>query len=134
MSRRDPTVGTYPDFSEIQSHVSTLASCVSSWLPSISRAPGERSGRSGIENRSSFSVDERSVAKEERVHHLLEVNGGRMYQADVVESTAMSKSTVSRVLGEMEQEEEIVRHAVGRQKVVCNPQGVPERIESDSSK
>ncbi|WP_425494306.1 helix-turn-helix transcriptional regulator [Natronoglomus mannanivorans] len=62
------------------------------------------------------------LSREERVLHILETQGGRIWQADVVSHTDWSKSTASRVLSEMEASEEIRRVRVGRQKVVCLPE------------
>lgn len=133
MSHRDPPDGTHSELDELPDRVTTLASRVSSWLPSVPPTSGERSGRSAIENSSSFSIDERGVPKEECVRRLLDGHGGRIYQTDVVESTEWSKATVSRVLAEMEQSGEVVRYAVGRQKVVCYPRRLPEEMDVETA-
>lgn len=68
------------------------------------------------------------VSKDERVRRLLNENGGRIRQPEVVESTDWSKATVSRLLSEMEARGEIERFRVGREKVVCLPEQVPDAV------
>lgn len=52
---------------------------------------------------------------------LVEANGGRMKQSELVRRTEWSKATVSRYLGELEDEGAIDRVPVGRCKVVLLP-------------
>lgn len=66
--------------------------------------------------------------KDERVRQLLEEHGGRIRQPEVVKATSWSKATVSRLLSEMEENGEIERFRVGREKVVCLPDKVPETV------
>jgi len=55
---------------------------------------------------------------EERVVDLLETHGGRMKQVDIVDSTEWSKSKVSMLLSEMEDDGEISKLRVGRENIV----------------
>ena len=58
------------------------------------------------------------LSDEERVVDLLEDNGGRMKQVDIVESTDWSKSKVSMLLSDMEEAERISKLRVGRENIV----------------
>lgn len=60
------------------------------------------------------------------VRDLLNDNNGRMRQADIVGSTEWSKAKVSRLLGELETNEEIHRIRIGREKLVYLPEATPD--------
>jgi uncharacterized membrane protein len=62
--------------------------------------------------------EEELLTDEDRVLQLLEDNGGRMKQANIVEETGWSKSKVSMLLSDMEDEEEISKLRVGRENIV----------------
>jgi hypothetical protein len=62
--------------------------------------------------------DEELLSDEERVVTLLESHGGRMKQVDIVENTDWSKSKVSMLLSEMEDEGTISKLRVGRENIV----------------
>jgi len=62
--------------------------------------------------------DEELLTDEDRVLALLEENGGRMKQTDIVEETGWSKSKVSMLLSDMEEEEGISKLRVGRENIV----------------
>ncbi|MFC6938530.1 helix-turn-helix transcriptional regulator [Salinirubellus sp. GCM10025818] len=51
---------------------------------------------------------------------------GRMWQADLVETTGWSKSTVSRYLDGLETDGTVERIWIGRQKLVSLPEAAPE--------
>lgn len=125
----EPTPNAHLD--ELLGRATTVASRVSSRLTVEPRKPGERPSQH-VEESDAASLGEFSVPKTKYVHRILERNGGRVYQTDLVEAQDWSKSTVSRVLGEMEETGEIARLRVGRQKVVCYPRSIPEWIENDS--
>lgn len=67
---------------------------------------------------------------EERVKHLLEENGGRMKQVNIVEETEWSKSKVSMLLSDMEEEGEISKLRVGRENIVSLAGEEPEAAGS----
>jgi hypothetical protein len=52
--------------------------------------------------------------------------GGRMWQAELVETTGWSKSTVSRYLDSLETDGTVERVWVGRRKLVSLPEAAPE--------
>ena len=58
------------------------------------------------------------LSDEERVIDLLEDRGGRMKQVDIVEVTDWSKSKVSMLLSDMEEDDQISRLRVGRENIV----------------
>jgi len=62
--------------------------------------------------------EEELLSDEDRVRTLLERNGGRMKQVDIVDRTEWSKSKVSMLLSEMEDEGEISKLRVGRENII----------------
>lgn len=62
--------------------------------------------------------DEELLSDEDRVVQLLEQNGGRMKQVDIVEQTEWSKSKVSMLLSEMDQEGQISKLRMGRENII----------------
>jgi hypothetical protein len=56
--------------------------------------------------------------------------GGRMWQAELVETTGWSKSTVSRYLDSLETDGTVERVWVGRQKLVSLPEAASETPET----
>lgn len=84
------------------------------------------SGGSGAttESRESADATEPAVADEElltdedRVVSLLEDHGGRMRQVNIVDETGWSKSKVSMLLSDMEDDEVISKLRVGRENIV----------------
>ena len=67
------------------------------------------------------------------VEELLAHNDGRLRQSDVREAAQLSASTTSRLLSEMESDEQIVRITDGREKVVCLPAAAPDVVGEASS-
>jgi uncharacterized membrane protein len=62
--------------------------------------------------------DEELLTDEARVKKLLDENGGRMKQVNIVEETGWSKSKVSMLLSEMEEDGEISKLRVGRENII----------------
>jgi uncharacterized membrane protein len=62
--------------------------------------------------------DEELLEDDERVLRLLDENGGRMKQVDIVEETGWSKSKVSMLLSDMEDGGEISKLRVGRENII----------------
>ena len=62
--------------------------------------------------------EEELLSDEDRVRTLLEDNGGRMKQVDIVDQTEWSKSKVSMLLSEMEEDGEISKLRVGRENII----------------
>ncbi|QLG63292.1 helix-turn-helix transcriptional regulator [Halorarum salinum] len=57
--------------------------------------------------------------------NLIEYNGGSLPQKEFGTYTNLSSSTISRLLGEMEDDGQIVRVKVGREKLVFIPEHAP---------
>ncbi|WP_134672568.1 helix-turn-helix transcriptional regulator [Halorussus marinus] len=62
--------------------------------------------------------DEELLTDEARVKKLLDENGGRMKQVNIVDETGWSKSKVSMLLSEMEEDGEISKLRVGRENII----------------
>jgi len=70
------------------------------------------------------------VSDDDRVRQLLEDNGGRMKQTKIVEATEWSKSKVSMLLSEMEDDGEVTKLRVGRENIVSLPGAEPDAARS----
>ncbi|WP_135820909.1 helix-turn-helix transcriptional regulator [Halostella litorea] len=80
-------------------------------------AAGDADG--GTDAAAEPAVDEAEMlSDEDRVVALLEENGGRMKQVNIVEETEWSKSKVSMLLSEMDEEGTISKLRVGRENII----------------
>ena len=70
------------------------------------------------------------LSDEDRVRQLLEDNGGRMKQTQIVDATEWSKSKVSMLLSEMEDDDEITKIRIGRENIISLPGAEPEAARS----
>ncbi|MEA1931433.1 MAG: hypothetical protein U9O06_07775 [Euryarchaeota archaeon] len=61
------------------------------------------------------------LADDERVIRLLERNGGRMRQADIVSETKWSDAKVSQLLSSMADDDEITKLRIGRENLISLP-------------
>ena len=66
-------------------------------------------------------VDLELLSDEERVEHLLERNGGRMRQANIVEETGWSDAKVSQLLSAMSDEGRVDKLRLGRENLISLP-------------
>ena len=66
-------------------------------------------------------IDEELLSDEERVLRLLEGNGGRMKQANIVTETGWSNAKVSQLLSGMHEDEEIQKLRIGRENLIALP-------------
>jgi hypothetical protein len=67
-------------------------------------------------------VDEELLSDEERVERLLEYNGGRMKQANIVTETGWSNAKVSQLLSGMDEAERIDKLRIGRENLISLPE------------
>lgn len=74
--------------------------------------------------------DAELMTDEDRVLALLSENGGRMKQVDIVEETGWSKSKVSMLLSEMEEEGQISKLRVGRENIISRAGDEPDAARS----
>lgn len=77
--------------------------------------PDEESGEDASK------VDLSLLSDEERVEHILEEEGGRMRQADIVKKTGWSDAKVSQLLSAMADEERINKLRIGRENLISLP-------------
>lgn len=75
-------------------------------------------------------IDEELLSDEERVRRLLEANGGRMKQANIVKETDWSNAKVSQLLSSMDEDEEIEKLRLGRENLISFPDEDITDIES----
>jgi len=66
-------------------------------------------------------IDETLLSDEERVLRLLEGNGGRMKQANIVTETGWSNAKVSQLLSGMDEDDEIQKLRIGRENLITLP-------------
>ena len=76
------------------------------------------------------ATPEEPISDEHRVQQLLEDNGGRMKQTGIVDETEWSKSKVSMLLSEMEEEGTIRKIQVGRENIIALDGHEPEAANS----
>lgn len=70
------------------------------------------------------------VTDRERVRRLLEENGGRMKQSEIVHSVNWSKAKVSRLLADLEEDDLITKLRLGRENLICLPGHEPTASKS----
>ena len=68
---------------------------------------------------------ERGQTREEYVCEVLAEHDGRLRQQQIKEYTGWSAASVSRLLGQMEDDDRITRFRIGNEKVVCFPDADP---------
>ncbi|WP_336001387.1 helix-turn-helix transcriptional regulator [Halorientalis halophila] len=66
-------------------------------------------------------IDEELLSDEERIERLLEQNGGRMKQANIVDETDWSNAKVSQLLSAMDNEGRIDKLRIGRENLISFP-------------
>lgn len=90
----------------------------------LSRATGimgrkeEDEEEDGDEDGDEAEVNTSLLSDEERVVRILKKNGGKMKQAEIVEQTDWSKSKVSMLLSNMEEDGKISKLRLGRENVI----------------
>jgi len=75
-------------------------------------------------------TDEELLTDEDRVVKLIRENGGRMKQVNIVEETGWSKSKVSMLLSDMEDDGTISKLRVGRENIISLEGFEPEATKS----
>lgn len=93
--------------------------------PPSEEQDGEVTGDGGSADEPDESEDEEVdldlLSDEERVEYLLEQNGGRMRQANIVKETGWSDAKVSQLLSAMEDEGRIDKLRLGRENLISLP-------------
>jgi hypothetical protein len=94
-------------------------------------AAAESAGEASDGAAAAADIDEEELlSDEDRVVSMLEERGGRMKQVNIVEETGWSKSKVSMLLSEMEEEEQLSKLRVGRENIVSLAGHEPEAAKS----
>lgn len=84
-------------------------------------APGAEADADEADADDAAGVDPELLSDEERVEQLLERNGGRMRQADIVTETDWSDAKVSQLLSRMADEGRVEKLRLGRENVISLP-------------
>jgi hypothetical protein len=66
-------------------------------------------------------IDPELLSDEERVERLLERNGGRMKQANIVDETGWSNAKVSQLLSSMAEDGQVEKLRIGRENLISLP-------------
>lgn len=93
-------------------------------VDSGSREPAAEAAQEEESPAAEDTADETELAllsDEERVERLLEANGGRMKQANIVKETGWSNAKVSQLLSAMEEEGRIDKLRIGRENLISFP-------------
>jgi hypothetical protein len=77
-------------------------------------------------------VDTDLLSDEERVERLLDSNGGRMRQADIVTETRWSNAKVSQLLSAMDRDGRVEKLRIGRENLISLPDQDPSDADADS--
>jgi uncharacterized membrane protein len=93
-------------------------------------ARNQLAATSGLGAESDPQRNDEFVTDRERVCELIRENGGRMKQSRIVDSVDWSKAKVSRLLAELEEEEEVTKLRLGRENLVCLPGHEPTASKS----
>ena len=91
--------------------------------------PGPAEGGAAAAGAAEIS-DEELLSDEDRVISMLEERGGRMKQVKIVEETGWSKSKVSMLLSDMEEDQQLSKLRVGRENIVSLAGHEPEAAKS----
>ena len=75
-------------------------------------------------------TEDELLSDEDRVEALIRQNGGRMKQVNIVDETGWSKSKVSMLLSDMEEEDRISKLRVGRENIISLEGFEPEATKS----
>jgi len=83
-----------------------------------------------VESETPEKTQQELLSDEDRVLQLLEEHGGRMKQVHIVEQTDWSKSKVSMLLSDMEEDGDISKLRVGRENIISLAGEEPEAAGS----
>jgi len=92
--------------------------------------PSDRGG-AGATATDGEEIDTELLSDEERVERLLEQNGGRMKQANIVKETGWSNAKVSQLLSSMDEEGRIDKLRIGRENLISFPDEDVTELDGD---
>jgi uncharacterized membrane protein len=113
-----PGTGSGGTSAEHASTESASTESASAGAASAGAADTARETEPSTESTEPAVPDEELLTDEDRVIQMLEESGGRMKQANIVDETGWSKSKVSMLLSDMEEEGDISKLRVGRENIV----------------
>lgn len=119
VSATDATEAVAEATRENRPHVAALADIVA--LAVLGGSLVARNRLAGGQRRRSPPTREEVVTDHERVRRLIDDNGGRMRQTEIVEEVEWSKAKVSRLLADLDADEEITKLRLGRENLICLP-------------
>ena len=130
----EPTAGTGTDDAAVDAGGTADADTVAAGSAAAAgTANAESASEEGVPKETANEPavpDEAFLSDEDRVRKLLRENGGRTKQVRIVEETGWSKSKVSVLLSEMEEDGTISKLRVGRENVVSLDGHEPEAAKS----
>ncbi|QHS17039.1 hypothetical protein GWK26_07705 [haloarchaeon 3A1-DGR] len=94
-------------------------------------AGAESDEESGADAETQPTPDPSLLSDEERVEALLDRNGGRMRQADIVDETGWSDAKVSQLLSAMAEEGRIEKLRLGRENLISLPDHAPTDVDEE---
>jgi len=97
-------------------------------------AGASASGEAATEDEPDEAIDETLLSDEERVERLLERNGGRMKQANIVKETGWSNAKVSQLLSAMAENDRVDKLRIGRENLISFPEEDVTDIGSDDER
>lgn len=91
--------------------------------------------RNRLDEQNAFVADpeprhQEFLTDRERVEQLIRENGGRMKQSEIVDAVDWSKAKVSRLLAELEDDDQVTKLRLGRENLVCLPGNEPTASQS----
>jgi len=98
--------------------------------PDTATGSGESGATEQTGTKSATVEPQEVLSDSERVKSLLDEHGGRMRQSEIVDATDWSKSKVSMLLSDMEDDDEITKLRVGRENIVSLPGHEPDAAGS----
>lgn len=87
----------------------------------VDEAVESGAGAAGAGAEAADEPDFELLSDEERVEYLLEQNGGRMKQANIVKETGWSNAKVSQLLSAMDEDDRIDKLRIGRENLISLP-------------
>ncbi|ADB61389.1 Uncharacterized membrane-associated protein/domain-like protein [Haloterrigena turkmenica DSM 5511] len=120
-----PDAVAEPDDSEASAPAAAAATAATTERD-VDDGPSEREAQS----EPNPLTDEELLTDEDRVVKLIRENGGRMKQVNIVEETGWSKSKVSMLLSDMEEDGTISKLRVGRENIISLDGFEPEATKS----
>lgn len=112
--------------------IRTLKAATYRVLTTVSNTPDDAGtvDESPEDEEDAAGQDQRLVPPRVKVHRLLRTYNGMTWQGRIKADTGWSASKTSRILGEMEQGDEIRRYRIGRENAVCLAGQEPESVRT----